>query len=66
MLLQDKLLDPDSITHIYNITPTIGAVMTGRHGASSALTAFGSAQRECELTHFVSSRRKVPGAASTK
>ncbi|GAA6033647.1 hypothetical protein JCM8097_004364 [Rhodosporidiobolus ruineniae] len=26
----DKLLDPDSITHIFNITPTIGCVMTGR------------------------------------
>ncbi|SCZ98733.1 BZ3500_MvSof-1268-A1-R1_Chr7-1g09255 [Microbotryum saponariae] len=27
----DKLLDPDSITHIYNITPNIGCVFTGRH-----------------------------------
>ncbi|ORY91471.1 nucleophile aminohydrolase [Leucosporidium creatinivorum] len=27
----DKLLDPESITHIYNITPNIGVVMTGRH-----------------------------------
>ncbi|KAK4055610.1 Proteasome subunit YC7alpha/Y8 (protease yscE subunit 7) [Microbotryomycetes sp. JL201] len=27
----DKLLDPESITHIYNISPTIGCVMTGRH-----------------------------------
>ncbi|GAA5970662.1 hypothetical protein JCM11641_007391 [Rhodosporidiobolus odoratus] len=26
----DKLLDPDSITHIFNITPGIGCVMTGR------------------------------------
>lgn len=27
----DKLLDPDSISHIFNITPTIGCIMTGRH-----------------------------------
>ncbi|KDE09079.1 proteasome subunit alpha type-6 [Microbotryum lychnidis-dioicae p1A1 Lamole] len=27
----DKLLDPDSITHIYNVTPNIGCVFTGRH-----------------------------------
>lgn len=29
----DKLLDPDSISHIFNITPSIGCVMTGRIGA---------------------------------
>lgn len=33
---QDKLLDPDSISHIFNITPNIGCVMTGRHGPSSS------------------------------
>ena len=27
---QDKLLDPDSMTHIFNLTPTIGCVITGR------------------------------------
>ncbi|SCV70886.1 BQ2448_3648 [Microbotryum intermedium] len=32
--VSDKLLDPDSITHIYNITPNIGCVFTGRHGQS--------------------------------
>jgi 20S proteasome alpha/beta subunit len=26
---QDKLLDPETITHIFQITPTIGAVVTG-------------------------------------
>ncbi|RSH93864.1 Proteasome subunit YC7alpha/Y8 (protease yscE subunit 7) [Saitozyma podzolica] len=27
--LQDKLLDPETITHLFQITPTIGCVMTG-------------------------------------
>jgi 20S proteasome alpha/beta subunit len=29
---QDKLLDPETITHIFQITPTIGCVVTGRIG----------------------------------
>ncbi|TXT10758.1 hypothetical protein VHUM_02263 [Vanrija humicola] len=28
--VEDKLLDPETITHIFQITPTIGAVVTGR------------------------------------
>ncbi|BGP15115.1 Proteasome subunit YC7alpha/Y8 (protease yscE subunit 7) [Rhodosporidiobolus nylandii] len=30
VVVQDKLLDPESITHVFNITPGIGCVMTGR------------------------------------
>lgn len=30
--LQDKLLDPDSMTHIFKITEGIGCVMTGMAG----------------------------------
>jgi hypothetical protein len=32
--LQDKLLDPETITHLFQITPTIGCVMTGLIGES--------------------------------
>jgi hypothetical protein len=31
---QDKLLDPETITHLFQITPTIGCVMTGLIGES--------------------------------
>lgn len=35
--LQDKLLDPDSISHLFKITDTVGCVMTGMTGLSSFL-----------------------------
>ena len=32
LMCQDKLLDPESITHLFQITPTIGCVVTGLIG----------------------------------
>lgn len=32
LICQDKLLDPESITHLFQITPTIGCVVTGLIG----------------------------------
>ena len=37
--LQDKLIVPDSVTNIFNITETIGCIMTGNIGNSAHLAS---------------------------
>lgn len=32
---QDKLIDPDSVTHIFQITAEIGCLMTGMYGTDT-------------------------------
>lgn len=38
----DQLIDPETITHMFPITKTIGCVMTGRIGGLSCLWALDS------------------------
>jgi hypothetical protein len=45
---QEKLVDPTSVTHLFNITPTIGCVMTGMIGARPSL----SNRMHCVLRHI--------------
>jgi 20S proteasome alpha/beta subunit len=59
---QDKLLDPDTITHIFQITPTIGAVLTGMIG-ESLLCCYSRRREHGFLTR--TSRRARAGAADT-
>lgn len=33
--LQDKLIEPDSVTNVFQITPEIGCLMTGLYGTRS-------------------------------
>lgn len=37
VLLQDKLLDPSTVTHLYKITDEVGCVMTGMIGKLALL-----------------------------
>jgi hypothetical protein len=34
-VIQDKLLDASTVTHLFSITPTIGCVVTGLIGQST-------------------------------
>lgn len=55
--MKDKLLDPETITHLFQITPTIGAVMTGLIGASAASS--GSSSCGLELMRTADARAQV-------
>lgn len=49
LFLQDKLIDPDSVTNIFQITPEIGCLMTGLYGTSTCLSSptFTYARSQC-------------------
>lgn len=46
---QDKLIDPESVTHIFQITAEIGCLMTGMYGRNAS--SFSSGIEENSLSH---------------
>jgi hypothetical protein len=65
-VLQDKLLDPDSISHIFNITPSIGCVMTGRHGALPSRSSRTRTHTAHPFGRCSNSGRALAGSARTE
>ena len=46
---QDKLVDPSTVTHIFQLTPYIGCVMTGMPGASRRARVVGGWVFHCTV-----------------